>query len=353
MFFTTFGLMPILTLIAILLIAKIFKFVPFGMMANTTRTQVPAEVNNFYDSLLLVRALPLNIHGLFGQQRNIARKAGSNVIKFRRYGSLAAATTALTEGTTPAGSQLSVTDITATVNQYGDFVTITDIVDDQSVDPVLTETAELFGEQMGLTNDQLTRDILVAGTVVQYASTATSRVTVAAGMNINANEVKEAVRTLGNANARKLTRISSANPGVGTQPINASYIGIVSPATVYDLQSATGFIPVEKYASNVALLPGEVGSLNEVRFVQTTNAKVFTGAGAAGIDVHATLIMGADAYGIVDLGNSQSQGLIFHGLGSAGSADPLDQRQTAGWKEYFTAKILNDNFMVRIEHAVS
>lgn len=322
-------------------------------MATTTRTQIPAEVNNFYDSLLLVRALPLNIHGLFGQQRNIARKAGTGVIKFRRYGTLTAATTPLTEGATPSGSQLSVTDITATVSQYGDFVTVSDVVDDQSIDPMLTEMSELFGEQMGLTNDQLTRDVLAAGTNILYGGDAVSRVTVDSTDKIDATVIKKAVRQLKNNNARKLTRISAVNPGVGSQPVSACFVGIASPAAEYDIRVLTNFVPVEKYASNVVLLPGEFGTIEEVRFVQTTNAKVFAGAGASGIDVHATLIMGADAYGVVDLGNSQSQGLIFHGLGSAGSADPLNQRQTAGWKEYFTTKILNDNFMVRVEHAVS
>ena len=322
-------------------------------MPDTTRTQIPAEVNNFYDQVLLIRAVPLNVHAAFGQTRNIQKKAGSNTIKFRRYGALAVATTALTEGTKPAGSQLSVTDITAAALQYGDFVTITDVVDEQSIDPVLTETAEIFGEQMGETNDLLTRDVLVAGTVVQYASTATSRVTVAAGMVLNAAEIREAVRTVKVAKARKITAISGASPGIGTVPIWSCFVGIVHPRGSFDLKGVTGFETPEKYAPNTVLLPGEVGRLDEVRFVESANAKLFAGAGAGAIDVYATMILGAQAYGVVDLGNSQNVGFIFKPLGSAGSADPLNQIQSAGWKEYFVAKILNDNFMVRIEHAVS
>ena len=101
-------------------------------MPNTTRTEIPAEVNNFYDRTLLERAVSLFVHLRWAQIRDLPRQAGTKVIKFRRYGNLTAATTPLTEGTTPAGSQLSVTDITATVAQYGDFITVTDIVSYES-----------------------------------------------------------------------------------------------------------------------------------------------------------------------------------------------------------------------------
>ena len=327
-------------------------FMAFGV-TTSDRSAIPAEVNNFYDRVLLTRAIPLNIHGIVGQLRRIPSKAGTNVIKFRRYGILAAATTPLTEGTTPAGSTLSVTDITSTVYQYGDFVQVSDVVDEQSPDPVLTETVELQGDQLGLTNDVLTRDILTAGTTVQYVASATSRGTVALGMNITLNEVKRAVRTLKNAKARKVTAISNVSPGMGTVPINAAYVGIVAPGTSFDLKSIAGFKSVETYSVNTTIMPGEIGSLDEVRFIETTNAKVFSGLGAGGIDVYGTLIFGANAYGIIDLGNSPSTQTVFKPLGSAGSADPLNQRQTMGWKEFFTAKILNDTFMIRVEHAVT
>lgn len=74
----------------------------------------------------------------------------------------------------------------------------------------------------------------------------------------------------------------------------------------------------------------------------------------AGADIHATLVFGQNAYGVVDIdggGNVQS---IVKGLGSAGSADPLDQRATVGAKvESFCAAILDDDWIVRIEHGVS
>lgn len=321
------------------------------MADNTTRTQIAREVNNYYDRNLLMRALPLLVHTKFAQVRDIPANSGTNTIKFRRYGTLTAATSALTEGTTPAGSQASVTDITATVAQYGDFITYTDVVSYESPDAVLTEFSDILGEQAGNTLDQLTRDVLAAGSTVQYVG-AVSRVTIASDDLITATEVKKAVRTLKNANARRVTSMIGASTNVATEPVAPAYIGFVSPSTWYDLQDETGWVPVEKYAANTKVMEGEVGKLGDVRFIESTNAKVFTGAGASSIDVHATIIVGAQAYGITRI-SGQALRNIVKPLGSAGSADPLEQRGTTGWKATFVAKILNDDFMVRLEHAVS
>ncbi|MFA7287053.1 MAG: N4-gp56 family major capsid protein [Patescibacteria group bacterium] len=320
-------------------------------MANTTLTQVAQGVNNFYDRNMLERALPLLIHTKFGQVRDIPKNE-SDVIKFRRYGNLTAATTALSEGITPAGSQLSVTDVTATVLQYGDYVTLTDKLQMTTLDPVLMETSDLLGDQSGDTIDQLCRDVIVAGTTVQYASTAVSRVTVSAAMKMSLDETKEAVRTLKNAKAKKVTNMVMPQVNIATQPIQASYIGICHPNTTYDLKVATGWKSVETYANKADVMPGEVGSLDEVRFLETTNAKVFTGAGASGVDVYATLIIAANAYGVTRVSGEALKNIVKP-LGSAGSADPLDQRSTSGWKATFVAKILNETWIVRIEHGVT
>lgn len=321
-------------------------------MANTTRTQITDEVNNFYNRALLERAVPYFAHTMFGQVRDIPRNSGTDTIKFRRYGNLTATTTALSEGVTPSGSQLSVTDLDATVAQYGDFVTLTDKVQMETMDPILTETAEILGDQAGDSLDQLARDVLVAGTTYQYASTATARTDITAAMTLNRAEVKEAVRTLATNNARKMTSMVDPSTGYNTSPINAAYIGLVHPKTVFDLKDATGFIPVEKYSNKSDVMPNEVGALDEVRFIQTTNAKVFTGGGAGSADVYATLIFGKDAYGVSRISGEALRNIVKP-LGSAGTADPLDQRSTSGWKATFVSLILNQTWMIRIEHGVS
>jgi len=320
-------------------------------MATTTRTQIPAEVNNFYSRTLLMRAVPLFIHTKYGQVRDIPQNSGTSTIKFRRYGNLAAATTALTEGVTPTGSQMSVTDITATVAQYGDYVTYSDVVDYESQDAVLTEFAEVLGDQAGDTLDQLARDVLAAGTTVVYVGQ-TSRVAVSAADLITAVAVRKMVRTLKNNKARRVTRMVSASTGIATEPVAQAYISIVSPDTTFDLQDETGWVPVEKYSAAMSVMEGEVGKLGDVRFVETPNAKVFEGAGAASIDVHATLIMGMEAYGVSRISGAALQNIVKP-LGSAGTADALNQRGTTGWKGTFVTKILNDDFLGRLEHAVT
>src|SRR3990167_4305452 len=137
-------------------------------MADTTITQVDYGVNNFYDRVMLKAARPLLVHTKWAQVKDIPRN-NSEVIKFRRYTLLSAATTALTEGTTPSGSQLAVTDVTATVAQYGDYITLTDFLQFTTLDPILTETADLLGQQAGNSLDQIARDVMVAGSTIQYA----------------------------------------------------------------------------------------------------------------------------------------------------------------------------------------
>jgi N4-gp56 family major capsid protein len=295
-------------------------------MGNTNTTVIPAEVNNFYDRTLLFRAVPLFVHTRWAQVRDIPRKAGTTTIKFRRYGNLAAATTPLNEGVTPVGSQLSVTDITATVLQYGDFITITDVLDYESQDPVLMEAAEILGDQMGDTIDQLTRDILSAGTNVYFGGsghTLTSQVAV--GEIITDTLIKKAVRLLKNNKARRMTKMVNATTGYGTSPLNASFIGICHPNVSYDLKAfTTGWTGVEKYASTASVMEGEIGKYDEVRFVETTNAKVKTGLGAGNIDVYCTLIFGSDAYGTTRISGEAMKNIVKP-LGSAGTADPLDQ----------------------------
>lgn len=320
-------------------------------MSTTTRTQVPAEVNNFYSRTLLMRAVPLFVHTRYGQVKDIPQNSGTSTIKFRRYGNLTAATTALTEGVTPAGSAMSVTDITAVVAQYGDFVTFSDVVSYESKDAILTEFAEILGDQAGDTLDKIARDVLAAGTTVTYVGQV-SRGAITTSNLITATEVRKMVRTLKNNSARRVTRMVAATTGVATEPVAQAYIGICSPDTTYDLQDETGWVPVEKYSSSMTIMEGEVGKLGDVRFVETPNAKVFAGAGNGGIDVHGTLIMGAEAYGISRISGASLKNIIKP-LGSGGSEDPLDQRGTTGWKATFVAKILNDDFLGRIEHAVS
>lgn len=318
---------------------------------ETGTGQVTYAVNDFYDRVLLERAIPAFIHTRFAQVRDIPQ-GNTNVIKFRRYTNLTAATIALTEGITPPGSQLSITDITATVAQYGDYVTLTDFVQMTTLDPVLTETAELLADQAGDTIDQLTRNVLVAGTTVQYANSRTARNQILATDVFNVTEAKIAVKTLKDNKAKRITRMIDPTTGIATVPINACFIAFVHPDTTRDLKDDTNFVPINKYADPSKALPDEVGAIDELRCIESTNCQIFSAAGSGGKNVYATMIIGANSYGISRISGEALKNIIKP-LGSAGTADPLDQRSTSGWKATFVAVRLNETWMLRLEHGTS
>lgn len=299
---------------------------------------VSPTIQTYYDKKLLARLVANMVHLQFGQKRPAPKGAGKS-IDFRKFSSLAAATTPLTEGVTPAGNAITITNVAATVAQYGDFIEVSDVLDMVAIDPVLDEMADVLGEQASDTLDKVVRDILSAGTSVQYAAGRISRVTVAAGDNLTVAEIRKAVRTLKRNNVKPLE--------------GGDYVAIVEPGTTFDLQGDTKWEQAAQYAGSKQIFSGEIGRLYGVRFVETSNAKKFAGGGAASVDVYATLVLGKDAYGIVDIAGSGNVQNIIKPHGSAGTADPLNQRSTTGWKALFTAKILEQLAMVRIEHTVS
>jgi len=318
-------------------------------MANVTGTaQVPSGIQAFYDRNLLERATPELLHDKWGQRRNLPKNQ-SDSIKFRRWNALPTAMTPLTEGVTPAGSAMSVTDMTATVLQYGDFTILTDKVSLVVEDNVIKETTDVLGEQGGETIDEVIRDIIVAGTSVFYANDVAARVNVADKIAIS--DIKAAVKYLKGQNAKKFTETIVGTTRVGTVPVKASFIGICHTDTSDTLEDLDGFKSYEEYASQTLVDMAEVGTAKGVRFVETTKAKVFTGEGAASADVYATLIFGKNAYGVVSLRGQKNIQTIVKPLGSSGTADPLNQRASVGWQVWITAKILQDAWITRIESA--
>ena len=247
----------------------------------------------------------------------------------------AKATTPLTEGVTPDGKKLDWATVTATVSQYGDYVTTSDMLDMTAIDNNITEAGRVLGDQAGISLDGVVREILNAGTNVQYgdgSKTSRSAITDTDVMTVAA--VKRAVTTLKRMNAKK---------------INGDYVAIIHPDVAYDLMNDTKWEAVATYNPK-NLYAGEIGRLYGVRFVETSEAKIFEKAGASSIDVYSTLFLGADAYGTTSIDGGGLE-MIVKPKGSAGSADPLNQRSTVGWKATKTACILTQAFMVRVETA--
>lgn len=295
-------------------------------------------MQTYYDKDLLVRTVPVLLHNRFGQKRPIPMHNGKT-IDFRRMAGLATATTPLSEGVLFTDlKSLSMTNTTATVAQYGDAVGFSDLVSTTTLDPILSETVEVLAEQASETLDELHRDVLVTGTNVQYAGAATSRATIEATHIMSVDEIRQVVLTLKVNRAKK---------------IGGSYQAIIHPNTTYDIQGTDDWKNANRDHQTGREFDGSLGRLYGVTFWESDKAKVWADAGnGSTVDVYGTLVFGKDAYGTVDLAGHNLQ-TIYKPLGSAGTADPLNQQRTMGWKVTMVCKILNDAFMVRIEHATS
>lgn len=309
------------------------------MPVNTTGT-LTVEQKEYYDRTLIKRALPELVYQKYGQERPIEKNSGQT-ISFRKFNSLPAATQPLTEGVTPTGATLEATKILAKLEQYGDFISVSDVVQITGFDPVLTESAELMGEQAGLTIDVVTRDKILIGTNVMYAGGKQDANSLTGSDLITSEVVKKAARHLKNYNTRKFPE---------------GFIGIIDPDTSFDLQKDPLWIDVQKYSNGGKnIIDGEVGKIGSVRFIETTN--VLSKKNSGGVKVHSTLIFGKDAYGVVNIGKKKGKKkaveFIYHPAGSGGTSDPLNQRATTGWKALYATVILNQMGIVRLEHACS
>lgn len=303
----------------------------------TTTTQVDPGVATFYDRVLLKRAQPYLVFNKFAQTRDIPAKSG-NTVKFRRYSAMTVATTPLTEGITPPGQQLAKTDLTAKVAFYGDFVHITDVVDLTVEDAVLTEAAELQGEQGGQTLDLLMRDVLMACASQTNASGGANGKT---PTESSVTDVTAVIKVLRAANARYITDVITASNGVGTSPV-AQAFWAMSHSDLDDMwEAVTGWKGTHEYPSQGTVLDAEIGQVKRIRVLSTTQGHKDT---TTTPDTYKTVIVGKDAYGATRLSTLTMKNIV-KAFGSGGTSDPLDQRATSGWKASFAGRILNDAFM--------
>lgn len=276
----------------------------------------------FYDKTLIDEATPLLIHSQFAQKRNIPRNGGKT-IEFRRYASLGKSLTPITEGVTPNGQKLNATNIEATVQQYGGYVELSDVLDLTAIDKNVVEATKLIGNQAGLTFDTIHRNAMHETTNEFFAPKADgTAVTTTSGLTddcvLTVDVVKRVVAWLKKNNAKM---------------IDGSFVAIVHPFVAYDLMSDPAWIDAHKYATPENIYEGEIGKIAGVRFVETSEAKIYAGG------IFGTLILGANAYGTTEVEGGGLETIVKQ-LGSAGTNDPLNQRSTVGWKGMTTAEIL-------------
>ena len=320
-----------------------------GMAANSNGEVTPydgsglsPQMKTYYSGYLIDMAEPKLVHDQFGQKQPIPKGKGKT-IEFRKYDPLPKMTRPLTEGVTPDGQKLNVTTVTAEVKQYGGFIELSDILMLTAIDNNLVQATKLLGGQAGRTLDTITREVLAGGTNVQFAEGQVNERSALVGGRESGNHyltvdaVRMAVRTLKRLNA---------------EPINGSFVGIIHPDAAYDLMNDPKWINVKTYSDPEGIYQGEIGKIENVRFVESSEAKIFESEGSDGCDVYSTLIIGDNAYGTTEISGGGLEHIVKQ-LGSAGTADPLNQRATAGWKATKAAVRLVEPYMVRIETASS
>lgn len=333
----------------------------------TTTSDLPGEVQGFYDRTLLQNANKVLLYDKFGQTRPLPKNMGTR-ITFKRFAKLPINTSTLGEGVTPDGKKLSASTIYAQLAQYGDYVTLSDWVQLVGLDANLLSIAkDLLADQMAETSDILTRNTLLTGTNVRYAG---GVVTARASTNsiITDDDIDAIIRTLENNRAKKIMEMVSPDSRTGTVPLRACYPAITHPDARYDIEHLTGFVPVQEYPKQDAMSKYEgeiieIGEVRGIRFFATDQCKIWQAGGdllatypgkiaddGTNLDVYGTLIFGRNAYGLIPLQKGNVKNIV-KALGSAGTEDPLDQRATSGWKMAKTQKILNEDWMIRLEHA--
>ena len=305
---------------------------------TTASEGLSGENKTYYSDYLIDLVEAELVHDQFGQKHPIP-KNGGKTIEFRQWEPLPEMTTPLQEGVTPDGQDLSMTTITANVDQYGGYVTISDMLDLTAIDPVLVQGTKAIASQAGRSLDTITREVLNSGTNVQYADgsvasrSALKYTSKDDNCNLTVEAIKKAVRTLEGQDAPK---------------INGSYVGIIHPFCKYDLMKDPDWKKPHEYVDTDNIYKNEIGELYGVRFVQSTRAKVFKGAGANGADVYSTLILADDAYGITEITGGGLEHIIKQ-KGSGGTSDPINQRATCGWKATKVAELLVPQYIVRVE----
>lgn len=312
---------------------------------STTSSTLSVEIKQFYDMTLLDRAQPNLLHLQFGQRRPLPRNSGKS-LEFRRFNSLPEATSTLTEGAASNQQNVSVTNVVASIAQYGSYVQFTDFLVTTALDNYLAETAELLGEQAGSSIDIVTRNIITAGTNVRYAGGAGSRGGVTASSILNASELRRALRTLKRANARPYPQL------------NGNYPLVIHPDAMYDLLGDSTVVTAFQRGAPRGFddqpeLIGYIGQYMNFSIFESTNSRIFPSVGMSGADVYVALTCGKDAYGVSEIDEDGLQ-TYFQPLGSGGATnDPLHQIGSIGWKVNFACEILNQTWLLRVEHGAT
>lgn len=331
-----------------------------GATSSSTDGTLSTMANVYVVAKMLIRALPYLVFEKFGQAYPLPTKS-TKTAKFRRFESLDATPKELTEGVTPTAQTFSVTDIEATVHQYGNLVTMTDVLLDTNDSPVMEQVTQIVGEQAAETVENMRIGVLLGGTNVEYANGAARN---EVNTPISLPLQRRITRKLKNQKARFLTDSIKSTPRFYTESISPCFVAVCHPDCEADIRSMPHFQDVKDYG-NTSPWENEIGAVEGVRYLFTTLMKSWPNAGgaktnAAGdtmvsttgtkADVYPILFLAKDAYGLVPLKGAESLTPVIINP-SHTESDPLAQRAHVAWKTMQTCVILNQAWMVRAEVA--
>lgn len=299
----------------------------------TTSSALSAGMQTYYNRELLRTFEPNLVHLQFGDEHRMPPHSGL-VMNMRKLIPLETNAKALSEGDPGESVMLAETEVTVQLQQYGEYARCTDKLDLTHLDMDIMRRTKLFGDAGARSIDAVVREELAKCANVIYAGGKASRAELTAADKLTSRELRKAVKTLKKNHA---------------QTFGGYFVAIIGPDTMYDLQEDEAFVKVSQYQDKENIYTGEVGRLFGVRLVETTEAKIFEGAGASGADVASVIVLGQYAYGVTSLKGAKPR-VIVKPAGSAGTAYPLDQISTVGWKmDGFGAKLLQPEYAVRIE----
>tara|TARA_R110000824_G_scaffold401790_1_gene616455 strand:- start:38131 stop:39129 length:999 start_codon:yes stop_codon:yes gene_type:complete len=329
----------------------------------TTGTTNYGDINQrtagFAAADMLAHSEPYQVLAKMGMTKPVPGNK-AETIKFRRPKPLPAATTPVTEGVTPTTQKVEYEDVQATLKQYGRPIEITDKVTELSEDPVMDTATMLAGEQAGATIEQVIYGVLKAGTNVFYANGVARD---AVNTVVTLNKQRAVTRALAAQKAKKITRMVKSGPEYGVSAVEAAYVGIGHTDLDSDIRNLAGFIPVAKYGQRKPISEHEIGSVEQVRYILSPDLAPWLDAGGdkgtmvsnggTKADVYPILYQGMDAFGQVPLKGKTAIVPMVLQPGKPSKSDPMGQRGYVSWKTWFTAVILNDLWMARLEVGVS
>jgi N4-gp56 family major capsid protein len=303
-----------------------------GVINTTGTTLGTLKPDAYYDKLLLKMLRQLNFEfSKYAVEKSLPRNYG-DTINWRRYVKLSPTAVPLSEGVTPEGKEISGSSITAIIAQYGDVMYLSDLVELEQLDDVKREYAIELGYLAKETLDLIVRNVLVAEGSAFFAAARTGLGTLASG-DVPAVD-----------DFRKITIAMKKAFLGGNRKAGGKYVALVSPEVMFDLFDDQRMQDYMSFGqSNAPFGDGMTVEMFGIRFVEVLNAPT---AENDAVTAHDSIVIGEEAYAITKL-EGAGLSIITKGLGSAGVEDPLNQRQSMGWKiNGFSARVLNNEAIV-------